>query len=104
MVSAKELGAIEQRAVTPGYGLRQAADIGLLLGEIKRLEQDNFALRDGLRGWQANAKTATEALNLQVEWQNIIAETSTAVDEFDPSLVGSLAERVRQALADRSRT
>lgn len=101
MLSANQLVSIEQRAVTPSYGLRQAADIGLLLGEIKRLERDNFALRDGLRGWQATAKAAVERAAKFDDFVRIVGEVSDAINAHDPHLEGSLVERVRQAMGGK---
>lgn len=100
MLAAKDLAAIES-SVTWGH----PNELGVtnwqarrLVDEIRRLERDNMALRDGLRGWQETAKEVGARLSTEAEWQNLIVEVSAIVDEFDPTICGTLAERVRKAL------
>lgn len=100
ILSAKELAVIVAsitwgHRTEPGLTNEQCRK---LVAEIKRLEQDNFALRDGLRGWQATAKAAEERAAKFDDFARIVGEISDVVDIHAPHLEGTLVARVRQVI------
>lgn len=68
----------------------------------KALEGEAFALRDGLRGWKEIAAEAEARAVKAAEFERIVWEVSSAVDEHDRHLTGTLAERVQQAMTKAS--
>jgi chromosome segregation ATPase len=69
------------------------------LARVKKLEQENFALHDGLRGWKAECAKAEERAKVADETRAAIHEVSALVDGIDRDCCGTLAERVKATLA-----
>lgn len=100
MMPATELAAIE---ASVSWGRPMETDIAnhrviKLVAEIRRLEGEIFALRDGLRSWQETAKDAELRAAKAAGFEAIVSEVSGVVDEFDRTIEGTLAERVRKAI------
>lgn len=66
--------------------------------ERKGYEQTIFALKDGVRGWQAVAKENEEKAKGKEELQQTLDAVGWVLEELSPHATGTLPERVRNAI------
>ncbi len=76
-----------------------AERIAKLEAELTSIHREACGLRDGLRGWKDMADRADARAKCFEEHGAIVAAVSDALDELAPDACGTLAERVRAALA-----